>query len=325
MSFTKRYQWKPILAVILLLLVSLSWPVKAQQPTGNGMRVSPPRYEFSIMPGASKTFDITIGNITSGPLIAYATVNNFIVEDEAATPVLNIDPNFDPPYGLTRYVSGLENLPLQPGEEKTIHATVTIPADAAPGSYYGLVRFSTVQPETTEPSTVALSASVGTILLVTVPGDVIEAMNLVSLSAASDSGRISPFFSNPPTVGVVRIENTGNVFEKPFGKITITNWSGDVVYEYELNNTDPRGNVLPGTTRRFEDPIQNIGRFGRFTIEANISYGEGGGQIITASSSFWVIPWPLIVAAILVLVALWYGIRKGIPAYNRRVIQRARR
>jgi hypothetical protein len=68
-----------------------------------------------------------------------------------------------------------------------------------------------------------------------------------------------------------------------------------------MNNTNPRGVVLPESTRVFTDPIENISKPGRYTIEANVSYGNGG-EVYNVTSTFWYLPvWLLVVVGAIIV------------------------
>jgi hypothetical protein len=79
------------------------------------------------------------------------------------------------------------------------------------------------------------------------------------------------------------------------------------VYNYELNNATPRGNILPKSSRTFTDELKNISKPGRYTITASISHGTGG-EVIVQKVSFWYVPvWLLVIIAVL-LVSIIGGI-----------------
>ncbi|HEX9594920.1 MAG TPA: hypothetical protein VF996_02225, partial [Candidatus Saccharimonadales bacterium] len=157
-----------------------------------------------------------------------------------------------------------------------------------------------------------------------VPGDVPEGMTLENIQARK-GGNSSTFFESPPVMAAITLKNTGNTILKPFGQVVVKDIFGNEAYRYELNDTQVRSNVLPQSSRTFEDNLENIGRIGRYTVEANLSFGEGGGTILQGSTTFWVIPWKIILIVIAVVgVIIWFA-TKGLKTYNRRVIQRAKR
>jgi len=117
---------------------------------------------------------------------------------------------------------------------------------------------------------------------------------------------------------ITRLKNVGDIHVQPFGKVQVKNMFGKVVKEYELNSTDPRANILPDSTRKFEDAIAKPGRgwFGRYTISANIGYSQGSGDLISSNSTFWYLPLWFIILVIVLIVAVvaavwWFVSRRG--------------
>jgi hypothetical protein len=297
-----------------------------QATGGTGFRLSPAREELTIEKGESKTSKITVSNITSQAQTARAVIDDFgPSDDESGTPRLLIGSEAQENYAFSikPFVLKIDDIKLKPGEQKEVSVTLSIPETAAPGSYFGVVRFVTVNDEniTGDDGTaaVALNASVGTIYLIQVPGETVDLVSLEQISALNN-GKSGSLFSTAPDAIMVRLKNEGNTFQAPFGKVKVKNWSGDVIYEYEINDTAPRGNILPDSIRRFEDPIEGVGSFGRFTIEANLSYGNGG-NIITSTTTFWVIPWMTVLAVMGVLVVIAFLGTRGLKSYNRHVIE----
>jgi len=206
-----------------------------------------------------------------------------------------------------------------------VNVTFGIPVDVSPGAYYGVVRFVADSPSENDNANVSLTASVGTVFLLNIRDDTVQLLTLEEFGAAGQPGAdIGSFFSSPPEVLVTRIANQGNTFEAPFGTVTVKDWRGNEVLSYELNSTDPRGNVLPESTRRFETRLENVGSFGRYTAESFISYGEGG-KIIEAKTTFWVIPWAQILVVISVLAVVVFLAIRGIKSYNEKLIAKSRK
>ena len=75
--------------------------------------------------------------------------------------------------------------------------------------------------------------------------------------------------------------------------------ANDLVFD----DKDQRDTVLPDSSRTWTVPLENIGTFGKYTVQATFTYGEKN-QTIEATRSFWVIPTWVIVAAIVGLVLL---------------------
>lgn len=296
-------------------------PAGEQSVTGNGFRISPVTSEFVIEPGQSEVLSITIENPTPGPITAVPIVNDFVAgenEDGEALPILDLDAP-SPRNSFRTLVSDIEEIPLDPGERREIDVTISVPADANAGGYYGIVRF---EPKNlNDLGNVTLSASVGSIALVRVPGDLSEQLDLIQISAAQE-GSLKSFYTGGDVSVLVRLQNSGDIHLQPNGRVQIKNMFGDVVESYELNDSTPRAFILPDTIRRFQDDLETTNWFGRYTIEANIGHMQGGGEPLSARATFWYVPIWAIAALFIALAAIAFGI---ISLVNKRSNKKSRK
>lgn len=309
----KRKSLLSLLGVFLAATFIAASPVYAQQSSSNGFLVSPVREELVVDQGKSETVELTVENATNAAMTAKAIVNDFEPStDESGQPRILLDENASVSgNSFKTIVSPISNFTLGPRERKTVPVRITVPANASSGGYYGAIRF--INDAGGQDNNVALAASVGTIFLVTVPGDVKESLELVEFTAAKD-GSTGRFFVGTGQISLItRLRNTGNVHVKPFGRVQVADRSGKVIEDYEFNLTEPRANVLPNSTRKFEDKLTKSYGFGKYTATANLGYGDGG-NLITAKTTFWVVPaWVFIVLGI-ALVGLAVG---GFLIYRR--------
>lgn len=284
------------------LVVLPAAPAGAQQENGSGLSISPTRTELSIKPGEAGTVSITIKNVTKGAVTAKALVNDFEADNETGEPRLITDDTKQSAASIRNFLIGLDDIPLKAGEQKDLIIPVQIPSDASPGAYYGVVRYQAVPATEGNQGAgqVALTASVGSLVLIEVPGNITLKVQLLSVRAFLN-GIAGTIFTKKPTQVGVRVKNLGNSFAKPFGQVQIQNMSSKQVHSYELNNSTPRGNILPGSERTFRDDLKGISSPGRYKIVANISYGSGG-EVLNYTATFWYLPvWLLIIIAIVVL------------------------
>lgn len=294
-------------ALMVAAILALTLPVSTNAQTGgNGFVVSPVRSELTLAPGKSQTVTLTVENATGAATVAKPIVNDFEASgDETGQPRILLDDKSSPTNSFKSLVGTLPSLDLAPGEKKSMDVKITVPGNANAGGYYGAIRFISDNGSTNDKN-VALSASVGTIFLVRVEGTLTESLQLVELTAAKNNSTGRIFINGGDLSVVTRLKNTGNIHVKPFGRVTITDRSGKVVQEYEFNNTEPRANVLPGSTRKFTDKLNPQKWVGKYTITANLGYGTGG-SLITAKNTFWVVPLWFVIAFSLVVVALVVG------------------
>ncbi len=293
----------------LSVILTLVMPAQAAANTSggaNGFLISPVINEVTVDKGQSQTVQIAVQNPTSLPTTAQAIVNDFVASsDESGTPRLLLNNNTPlPANNFKALVSSIPDVSLAPQEKKYINVTITVPANAHSGGYYGAVRFIPVN--SGNQSNVGLTASVGTLFLVTVPGNLVEKLNLVQLSASHGSTPTSFFTSGNVSV-LTRLNNVGDIHVQPFGNVQVKDMFGHVVASFQFNNTTPRTNILPESIRRYVNQLPKHSWLGRYTINENLAYSQGSGNLIVASASFWYFPWwfiGVVIALIIIIVAL---------------------
>lgn len=313
-----------IAAGILLLTGMLSAQiVHAQDATaGSGLRISPTRTDLSIVPGDSRTITQSVKNVTSSPVTVQPALNDFESDGVTGEPRLIGDPNQISAYSLREFISVPAEFDLQPDEEKEVTVEVKVPENASPGAYFGSILYRAAPQGASGDGQVALVASVGSLVLLEVPGEITEKIQINDISAYLGGNEGSLFTKKPDQIGV-EIENLGNSFSQPFGKVAVKDWRGNEIFIYELNDSTPRGNILPKSTRLFIDEFYNVevktvnGEEqitktsplkwpGRYTITGNISHGTTG-EIFTVSTTFWYIPAWLIITLLALVVVLLAG------------------
>ncbi len=294
-----------VLAASVALMAATSMTRAQQDNGGSGLSISPTRTELKIERGASDKVEISIRNVTRGAIIAKPFISDFESDDATGEPKLTDKRNSA---SINSFVSGLVDVPLAPGENKNLVYNVNIPKDAVAGGYYGAVTYRAVPANQSSPESgeVALTANVASLVLIEVPGDITEQIQVTNVKVQKD-GKASSFFTSIPNQVGISIKNNGNSFSKPFGTVAVTNMSGKQVFSYELNNSTPRSNILPKTSRTFTDGLKDIKRPGRYTVTANISHGTGG-EVLTKKVSFWYLPVWLIVTLLVLLAGIAGGI-----------------
>lgn len=326
----KSLFWTAFVGIsLVLLLPTLSVYAQQGQDAGSGLKVSPVRTDLTINPGESKTVVVQVENVTAVGRDFRAIINDFVAGDnEFGQPALILDEDkFAPSHSLKRYIADVSDVNIPAGQKKDIKVVIKIPKDVAGGGYYGAVRF--VPADQNQGQNITLSASVGSLLLVRVPGDIKENLALTSFDVRRGERGItgSSFFTtNKDLYAVARFNNQGNIHEQPFGKVVVK--KGDTVLQtIDINNTDPKGSVLPDSVRRFEVKLDKIGSWGKYTVEGNFGYGTNG-QLLSAKSTIYVIPGAVIVGAIvllLLLVIAFFWLPRAIRRYNSNVVRKASR
>jgi hypothetical protein len=303
--------------LIVFALFSTISRVNAQETSGSGLRISPTRSELSLVPGDSNTITQTVKNVTQNPVTVQPVLNDFESDGVTGEPKLIGDTNKVSAYSLREFITLPGDFNLAPDEEKEVVVSVNVPKSSSPGAYFGSVLYRASPQGSSGDGQVALIASVGSLILLEVPGDISEKIQINNISAYLNESSGSIFTKKPDQVGV-EIKNLGNSFSQPFGKVTVKDWRGNEIFIYEINDTDPRGNILPDSTRLFLNDLFNVevktvnGKEettetspikwpGKYTISGNISHGSTG-ELYSVNSSFWYIPvWLIIVLSVLLV------------------------
>jgi hypothetical protein len=321
-----------MVSVATALLVSLVGvrPANAAQTAivgGNAIKVSPVRYDIKLDPGVTQQITLLVQNLSPVTSNFRVHINDFMASsDESGRPnIILSDTEYAPTHSLKRMISPIKVFSVPAGVTKPVKVTITVPKDAAGGGYFAAVRFAPA--EIADEQNLSLSASVGTLVLLTVNGDIREELSVESFDVRKKGTPSTFFMSHKDLEATIRFKNAGNVQVEPFGKITLKRF-GKVLAHYEINHeAQVRGNVLPDSIRRFTEKLDKMQPWGKYTIEGNFGYGSSG-QLLTATNTFYVIPLVLVliaVAVVLLLLFLIFVLPKMIRSYNRRIIRRASR
>lgn len=312
---------KRLIGVLIaaVAVVTSSGFVSAQgsSQTTNGFRISPLRNEVTVEKGKSQTASVTVENPSNLTFKTKGVINDFIAStNEDGQPQLLLDGKSAPSHSLKQLVTDIPAFTLAPNERKVVQITITVPASAAAGGYYGAVRF--LPAETVNSSNVSLAASVGSLFLVNVPGNIKEHLELVQFGAGVN-GSIKSLITGGRVSIITRLKNDGDTHEKPFGKIQIKNAKGKIVAEEEINNIEPQANILPASIRKFETQTpENIKWFGRYTVTASYGYTPSNGELINARTSFWYIPLWLVIVFSVAVIAILFAAYLGVRSFRRK-------
>jgi hypothetical protein len=304
------------LALVLLLGVAVS---------AHALTISPARIELVGDPGATISGEFVVTNEEAGGRTFYTSAQNFEARGESGTP------NFvDSDTGLSSWVSLAPEVSIAEGEKRTVPFTVTIPSDADAGGHFAAIFLSTAPPGDAQ---VSIGAKIGVLVLLRVAGDVTEA------GGVSDFGPLDGrVFTSLPVSFTYRFANSGGDRVNPRGDVIIRNLIG--LKKAVIPANPGEGNVLPGSTRRFETPwgaiatekpagfFANVGyqwenfAVGPYRAKLALAYGISGETVETA----WVFlfPWQLLSVILLFLLVLVPVFLAIVRRYNRWVVEKAR-
>lgn len=266
-----------------------------QNPNKSALAISPAIVEHVLTPGEKKEFTLRLTNMTNFPLPISGSIKNFEpLEDVQDKKLLSL-------YDASKWFTIKEpDFILQANQTRTITVTIVPPPAAGPGGHYASVYFQPLLPEgVLTPSTAYLSAKVGALVFLIVPGALEEKIAISEVEA--------PLLQQSGSLDIsTTITNGGNVHISPNGNLVIKNWRGKVIDKLPLRF----GVILPGTNKTATTTWEKSWAFGKYTATAQVSYGSGNTEPDEVTVSYWVIPWALIlIMVIVVLPGIFFFIR----------------
>lgn len=288
------------LATVILLFLSYQ-PTKAHayavekhdDPVTGQFVISPTKVELDVKPGDIISRDVEISNRTGSTLTIEFSVEDFEGSTDPSQATV-FKGGEDSAWGARRWLQPeISSIVLKQGEMVNFTTRIVIPKDAEAGGHYAaLFASSTYASENGEGSAINITSRVGSLFLIRVEGAVVEV-------GALEKPEVQPFSEyGPISIGLV-FNNQGNVHLKPSGRVFITNLLGQTVADIPV----PEWVVLPGSARRNVITWDSKYLFGRYTARAEIGYTAGGSPIIV-STTFWVIPWKIILGISAVIIAV---------------------
>lgn len=268
--------------------------------------VSPPRFDIEAKPGEiiQKTIKIT-NNDSDRELIIKAFPVDFIVQDNLGTPI-KVSQSASGRYLASPWFT-LEKseFTISPKQTEQIVVLITVPKDALPGGHYAGVFFEPVQSKGSKMTVSYTSAQVGSLFGITVPGDIkYDAL----IKHFTTKAKLSEF---GPIEFSAEIENQSDTHIRPTAKITVHDMIGRKLVDLPLSEL----NIFPFTSRKIDGTWETVWGLGRYTATLSVAYGPG--LVTTRTLYFWIMPYRLIAAILvilLVILALYIVIRRHLKS-----------
>lgn len=268
--------------------------------------VGPGRFALEVAPGESKVVMMTVTN-----RMGITKLFRLGTEDVAGSndPEVSVELLGDEvgPYTLKDYISVPHTtFTLDHGERAYVPVTVSVPADAEPGGFYGSLLTSIVS-ENADSEVFGdavpkskLVSRIGTLFFVTTPGNIVRDSKVLDFSTINHK---QVYTKGPVDFGLV-IENTGSVHISPAGELSILNTLGTEVGYVELYPW----NILPKSVRTKEIGWNRDFLAGRYTAVLRLDRGHGDG-VEEFTYTFWVVPVKYVLIIFTALTLLILGIR----------------
>ncbi len=271
-----------------LLFVTLNLGIFVQPAfadnTPTSLSISPAIIERVLTPSKEDTFTLTLTNNSTIPLPIRGNSSNLNQDLRTTGSRYNSASwiSLDPPDFI-----------LQPGDKQTITLHILPPVDAQPGGHYSTVTFSPLIPAglTTTPEALA---QVGAVVLMTIPGDITESLELKDAS-------FPRLITSLPRDFNLSLKNSGNIHLSPNFHLTLLDHRGELVTTIPVQTSL----ILPDTTKTFLIRWPSATKWGHYTITGTINYGTNNSLTLPLFS-IWFIPiFQLIFFVTLTLISFW--------------------
>lgn len=289
-----------------------------------------------VDPGDRIQFDFTILSDYDKEKTFYFSTQNFTSDGGEYGGQSFIDDRMAPSADLASWITVIQDsVTIEARGEKKANAVITIPENAEPGSHTAVIWVGESDPNA---DSVSVIGNIGVLILLNVSGDVVR------MGSIKEFNYLEKYQNRLPVDFYARVSNEGTAYYKPGGEVAIKNIFGRKSATIDAN--PKRSNILPHSIRRIEGinwvkkvysaeekkeqddsffseakrEFENFG-FGPYKAYLTMSYGPGEKDVMTAvSSTFWVIPWRLIIIFVVVLFVLYLSLK----VYNRSVANKSK-
>ncbi len=310
----------------LLVLV----PVSASAEEGNfSLQVTPSPLVLTIKPGETTTTELKIRNNGDKAEVLKIEPKSFNINGDTGDVTLNDGT----PGDINEWVTFANpTFTVLPGEWFTQRITIALPGDAGFSYSFALVISRAKDTTTAKPGETTVKGSVAVFTLIAVDRpDAKRSVEIVSFSATKQA------YEYLPAEFKTTLKNTGNTIVQPYGNIFIQRSATAKTPIATLPVNEGKGYILPGSSRTLTtswdggfpayqsvktadnsqpkkslvwnwDQLSNF-RFGRYTAKLVAVYNDGSRDVpLEAQTTFWVIPWKIILGALAVIALLCIGI-----------------
>jgi hypothetical protein len=249
-------------------------------------------------PGEKIQTIVRIRNSSDKPLPVSTLVRDFIIGEDGKTPI-EVSSDVSNRWSLSSWITlSPETHIIQPRQTVQVSVLISVPNDALPGGHYAMILHQPSQTtndktgaQQTDPQSV-IAQRVGTLVYFTVDGPINEEAFVRNL-------QIPNLTEYGPVPFKFTVENVSDIHIKPSITVEVSNMLGQTVDTINLDQM----NVFPYVSRDYQGQWDRVWGWGRYTAKVSMSYGAQG-KVALASASFWLIPYTLIAAVGIGLIAV---------------------
>jgi hypothetical protein len=315
------------IAVSVGLLAALLAVKPAAAATGEfSVQVFPSPLVATVKPGQNSTLELKIHNNSSVAEDLKIAPRAFKIDNNSQQLQLSDDQLPD----IASWISfSAPSFTVQPGQTYTQKITIAVPKDAGFSYAFALIINRASVEQQSSGQTLRATIAVFTLINVDRP-DAVRSLQVTRFTASKG------LYEYLPAEFKIEFKNTGNTIVQPSGTVYIQRGSTDKTPITTLKVNQNGGYILPGATRtvtaKWSDGFQVITpkaqpdgstkdelawrwnnlsdiRVGQYTAKLVAIYDDGHRDVpLEAETTFWIMPWLMLLCTFAVIVVIGLGI-----------------
>ena len=270
---------------------------------------APTSEKLKLIPGQKYNGELVIWNLTTKAITYDIVVRGFRqIENQPGTAIILTEAEEAKSlYTATKWMKlDMDSIELIPNKNEKIYYEINVPTDITKGEYTVIISFASKNEAELTGTGATTTLTLGMPILIQIGDEFVENAELLKFSTEKS------FYEYPTLKFDARIKNLGDTHITPVGEIVLTNIFNQEITRIPFN---------PNSQSILRDNIGNYETnwdFGTFLtknkvlvlgpIKANliVTYRtfQPGFAPLTSEVSFWIIPWKIILIALVVIVAI---------------------
>ena len=264
---------------------------------------------LELQPGQSYNGEIVVWNLSDTKMNYEILKRGFRqIENQPGTAIiLTEEENTKALYSASSWIEvEKDSILLEPNRNEKLYYTVKVPEDTTKGEYNAIIAFSSENSGSVQGTGAITTLSSGMPMLIKVGDDFIENAELLTFKTDKN------FYEFPNVQFQTRIKNIGDTHISPTGEIVLTNILDQEIARIPMNPNSQ--SILRENAGNYE-VNWDFGRFltsenkivlGPITANLIVTYRsfQPGFAPLTATTSFWIIPWKYILGVLILIIAI---------------------
>jgi len=270
---------------------------------------APTSEKLKLIPGQKYNGELVVWNLTPKAINYNIIVRGFRqIENQPGTAILlTEDEEAKSLYTATTWTKvSISSINLIPNKNEKIYYEINVPKEATKGEYTVIIAFVSENEATLTGTGATTTLTLGMPILVQIGDEFVENAELLKFSTPKN------FYEYPTLTFNTRIKNLGDTHITPVGEIVLTNLFNQEITRIPFNANNQ--SILRDNSGNYET-LWNLGSFltkdnaivlGPIKANLILTYRtfQPGFAPLTSEISFWIIPWRIILVALLAITAV---------------------